>query len=162
MVPNKFSDYRIWNDNLQPDGFVSDLTRNSWTTQALDLPSHSISCPTTWTYPSPPKLVPATSPSKIPPGGCAEVSCISILHRWSWILLSQIFRCSCETSLTLASQSCCWEKCNLEMQGVLGVCNNTIDGSETRRSPVVYPIICRVLYIHGGCYGFLPSTVSWD
>ena len=25
---------------------------------------------------------------------------------------------------------------------------------------VVYPIICRVLYIPGGCLGFLPSTVS--
>ena len=43
---------------------------------------------------------------------------------------------------------------------------DTVDGSEIRRENqlrlVVYPIIYRVLYIPGGCWGFLPSTVCHE
>ena len=35
---------------------------------------------------------------------------------------------------------------------------NTVDGRNP--TPVFYPIIYRVLYILGGCFGFLPSTVG--
>ena len=41
---------------------------------------------------------------------------------------------------------------------------NTIDGRTPARKPVevgwVFPMIFQVLYIPGGCLGFLPSTVS--
>ena len=41
---------------------------------------------------------------------------------------------------------------------------STAGGSETRRSPVergsFFPMIYKVLYIPGGCLGFLPSIVA--
>ena len=55
-----------------------------------------------------------------------------------------------------------WQE--LKLFGSLGWLFGTVDASEIRRenqlNVVVYPIIRRVLYIPGGCLGFLSSRVS--